>query len=48
MDAIRSIEIQTASSQQIGVDILLTSQWPKGVENGAASLVLALLTFRDK
>lgn len=38
MDSIKSLEVQIANGHQSGVDILLTSQWPKGVENGAASL----------
>ena len=38
MDAIKSIEVQVANIQG-GVDILLTSQWPKDAERFAASLV---------
>ena len=38
MDAIKSIEVQVANSPN-GVDLLLTSQWPKGVENLAVNLV---------
>ncbi|KZS05856.1 CWF19 protein 1 [Daphnia magna] len=37
MEAIKSIEVQVGNSST-GVDILLTSQWPKGVENLAAPL----------
>lgn len=39
MEAIKSIEVQVGNSSA-GVDILLTSQWPKGVENLAAPLVI--------
>ena len=38
VDAIKSIEVQVANSPN-GVDLLLTSQWPKGVENLAVNLV---------
>lgn len=41
MEAIKSIEVQVGNSST-GVDILLTSQWPKGVENLAAPLVCIL------
>ena len=40
MEAITSIEVQIANSENSsGVDVLLTSQWPKGVENATAGLV---------
>jgi len=45
MDSIKSLEVQIANGHQSGVDILLTSQWPKGVENGAASLVVLRLIY---
>lgn len=38
LEAIKSIEVQIGNSFN-GVDILLTSQWPKSVENLAAPLV---------
>lgn len=38
MEAIKSIEVQVGNSSG-GVDVLLTSQWPIGVENLAAPLV---------
>jgi hypothetical protein len=38
MEAIKSIEVQVGNGLT-GVDILLTSQWPKGVENLALPLV---------
>jgi len=39
MEAITSIEVQIANSENSsGVDVLLTSQWPKGVENATAGL----------
>lgn len=41
MDAIKSIEVQVANIQG-GVDILLTSQWPKDAEKFAANLVIYL------
>jgi hypothetical protein len=40
MEAIKAIEVQLLNSPKFaGVDILLTSQWPKGVEQHATSLV---------
>ena len=39
MEAIKSIEVQVAGNSSTGVDILLTSQWPKSVENLAVPLV---------
>ena len=40
MDAVTSIEVQLLNSPKFnGVDILLTSQWPKNVENLANKLV---------
>ena len=39
MEAIKSIEIQAGNSSA-GVDILMTSQWPKGVENLAVPWVI--------
>lgn len=36
-ETLKSIEVQIANSP--GVDILLTSQWPKGVERSGNSLV---------
>ena len=38
MEAIKSIEVQVGNSSA-GVDILLTSQWPKSAENLAVPLV---------
>ena len=44
MDSIKSIEVQLLNDSQFaGVDILLTSQWPSGIENFAASLVISHL-----
>ena len=45
LDAIKSIEVQIANTQGGAVDILLTSQWPKGAENQAVNLVISLLQF---
>ena len=40
MEAIKAVEVQLLNSPKFaGVDILLTSQWPKGVEQHATSLV---------
>lgn len=40
MDAVKALEVQLLNSPNFkGVDILLTSQWPKGVEQHAAALV---------
>jgi hypothetical protein len=42
MEAIKSIEVQVGNSSA-GVDILLTSQWPKSVENLAVPLVCIVI-----
>ena len=46
MEAIKSIEVQVGNSSA-GVDILLTSQWPIGVENSAVPLVHFVPIFRN-
>ena len=38
LEAVNSIEVQVANSSN-GVDLLLSSQWPRGVENLAVDLV---------